>query len=206
MLDNKGFDLWADGYDQSVAVCEASDDYPFAGYREVLGSIYRTIRQQEAARVLDIGLGTGVLAKRLYDCGYTITGVDFSPVMLRLAGEKMPGARLICHDFTQGLPALLAEESFDFIVSTYAIHHLADGQKLDFLTQLLARLTPGGKILLGDVAFPTGEALEACRKACGDRWDGDEHYPVVERLAVQCPQTQFEPISFCSGVITVENK
>ena len=46
MLDSKGFDLWADGYDESVRISEASDRYPFAGYKKVLGTIYEKIRQQ----------------------------------------------------------------------------------------------------------------------------------------------------------------
>ena len=33
MLDNKGFDLWADGYDKSVGLSDEENTYPFAGYR-----------------------------------------------------------------------------------------------------------------------------------------------------------------------------
>ena len=36
MLDSRGFDMWADGYDESVALCEENGEYPFAGYRELL--------------------------------------------------------------------------------------------------------------------------------------------------------------------------
>ena len=43
MLDNKGFDLWADGYDKSVGLSEEENTYPFAGYKKVLGNIYKTI-------------------------------------------------------------------------------------------------------------------------------------------------------------------
>ena len=32
MLDNKGFDLWANGYDESVSVSDEDNTYPFAGY------------------------------------------------------------------------------------------------------------------------------------------------------------------------------
>ena len=44
MLDNKGFDLWADGYDKSVGLSEEENTYPFAGYKKVLGNIYKTIK------------------------------------------------------------------------------------------------------------------------------------------------------------------
>ena len=36
MLDNKGFDLWADGYDKAVGLSDENHTYPFAGYKEVL--------------------------------------------------------------------------------------------------------------------------------------------------------------------------
>ena len=35
MLDNKGFDLWADGYDKSVGMSDEDGTYPFAGYKTV---------------------------------------------------------------------------------------------------------------------------------------------------------------------------
>ena len=47
MLDSKGFDLWADGYDKSVNLSEESNEYPFAGYKEVLNSIYNQARKKE---------------------------------------------------------------------------------------------------------------------------------------------------------------
>ena len=53
MLDSKGFDLWADGYDESVRISEASDRYPFAGYKKVLGTIYERIRQQDGRKILE---------------------------------------------------------------------------------------------------------------------------------------------------------
>lgn len=40
MLDNKGFDLWADGYDKSVGVSDEDGTYPFAGYKDILNEIF----------------------------------------------------------------------------------------------------------------------------------------------------------------------
>lgn len=33
MLNHKGFDLWADGYDKSVGLSDEANTYPFAGYK-----------------------------------------------------------------------------------------------------------------------------------------------------------------------------
>ena len=103
MLDNKGFDLWADEYDKTVGVSDEENAYPFAGYKDVLGTIYKTIMKKANAVVLDIGFGTGTLTTKLYENGCTIYGQDFSARMIELASEKMPGAHLYQGDFTQGL-------------------------------------------------------------------------------------------------------
>ena len=39
MLSSQGFDLWADGYDQSVGLTDEEGGYPFAGYKELLNRI-----------------------------------------------------------------------------------------------------------------------------------------------------------------------
>lgn len=39
MLDNKGFDLWADAYDKRVGLSDDDNSYPFAGYKEILNQI-----------------------------------------------------------------------------------------------------------------------------------------------------------------------
>ena len=54
MLNNKGFDLWADGYDKTVGISDEENIYPFAGYKKVLGFIFQTIMRAENAVVLDI--------------------------------------------------------------------------------------------------------------------------------------------------------
>ena len=47
MLDSKGFDLWADGYDAAVGLSEEENSYPFAGYKDVLGGIFKEVMTKE---------------------------------------------------------------------------------------------------------------------------------------------------------------
>lgn len=98
MLDNRGFDLWADGYDQTVGISDNENSYPFAGYKGVLGGIFYRIMERPKAAVLDIGFGTGTLTTKLYENGCAIYGQDFSQRMIELESEKMPGAP-ICRRF-----------------------------------------------------------------------------------------------------------
>ena len=78
MLNKQGFDLWANEYDQTVQVSEESNLYPFAGYKEILNTIFNEVMQKEKSKVLDIGFGTGVLTNKLYENGHQVDGIDFS--------------------------------------------------------------------------------------------------------------------------------
>ena len=201
MLDQHGFDLWADGYDKSVGLSEEADAYPFAGYKAVLNEIYRRVLSGPHARVLDIGFGTAVLTARLYGQGCEIYGQDFSARMLAAAQNKMPNAHLYQGDFAAGLAPELTARQYDAIVATYSLHHLDDGQKVAFLRQLQTLLTPAGRILVGDVAFATQAELARCRAESGPLWDDDEIYFAAETLRPHLPGLAFTRISHCAGVL-----
>ncbi|HIU75277.1 MAG TPA: class I SAM-dependent methyltransferase [Candidatus Pelethocola excrementipullorum] len=208
MLNSKEFDLWADDYDRTVDECKAEGEYPFAGYDEVLEGIYQAVHSKERARVLDVGFGTGVLTKRLYDDGHEIYGVDFSEKMIEIAGEKMPEAKLVCSDFVKGLPRELEKIRFDFIITTYAIHHLTDREKVSFITQLLNCLEKGGVILIGDVAFKTREELMVCQEENRVRWDTDERYLVFDELNQSLPMSNmiYKKVSHCAGIVAIKSE
>ena len=205
MLNNTGFDLWADDYDKSVGLSDDDDTYPFAGYRAILNTIYNRVLTSRAKTVLDIGFGTGTLAARLYSHGCTIFGQDFSPRMLELAQEKMPDAKLCPGDFSDGLAHPLTAHAYDAIISTYSLHHLTDRQKVSFLRELLPLLNKGGCIYIGDVAFETRAELERCMREVGDEWDDEEVYFVFDELKTLLPGLQFEKMSPCAGLLTLRS-
>ena len=201
MLDQSGFDLWADGYDKTVGISDEENAYPFAGYKDVLGSIFATIMEKPNATVLDIGFGTGTLTTKLYEHGCSIYGQDFSSRMIELASKKMPGSHLYQGDFTKGLAEPLRNQCYDFIVATYSLHHLTDEQKIPFLHTLRDCLNENGMILIGDVAFETRNKLNQCRQEAGDEWDDDEIYFVFDELRNAFPSLSFTQISYCAGIL-----
>ena len=172
-----------------------------------MGQIYAEIMAKGPCRVLDVGVGTATLAAKLYRAGHEVVGVDFSEEMLKIAAQKMPGAKLIRHDFAEGLPKELAEQKFDFIVLTYALHHLEDSAKLEFIKEAMGYLTQGGALIVGDIAFETAEAQDKCREDCGeDGWDNDEIYVVWENLAESLSEicrASYSQISHCGGILTI---
>lgn len=203
MLNNKGFDLWADDYDKSVGLSDEDGTYPFAGYKTILNEIYNRVLNMSSKTVLDIGFGTGTLTSKLYEQGCEIYGQDFSDRMIELAQAKMPNAKLFQGDFSNGLVEPLKQQKYDAIIATYSLHHLTDLQKVTFLESLLMLLKEGGCIYIGDVAFETRAELQKCMDEAGDEWDYDEIYFVYDELKEHFPTMQFEQMSNCAGLISL---
>lgn len=204
MLDDKGFDLWAGNYDKAVGLSDEENSYPFAGYKEVLGDIFKKVMSKKNAKILDIGFGTGTLTTKLYENGCEVYGQDFSEKMIELAKEKMPEARLYKGDFSNGLGEELKSQRFDFITATYSLHHMSDEKKVVFIKTLLEQLNEGGKLLIGDVAFKTRAEMDKCSKEAGDEWDSEEIYFVIDELKKKFPNVDFTQKSFCAGIIEME--
>lgn len=204
MLNSNGFDVWADGYDESVRLADESDAYPFAGYAAILKEIYGRVCASGAKAVLDIGFGTGTLAGQLYQQGCDVFGQDFSSRMIQLAQGKMPRAQLYQGDFSLGLVQELKQQRYDAIIATYALHHLTDEQKAAFFQELLPLLQDNGCIYVGDVAFATRAQLEQCKAQAGDDWDASEIYFIYDELKQAFPQLRFEPVSHCAGLLTLK--
>ncbi|UHR01973.1 methyltransferase domain-containing protein [Peptoniphilus sp. GNH] len=204
MLNNKGFDLWADNYDESVAIYDNDESYPFAGYKKMLNEIYNRILDSSCKNVLDIGFGTGTLISRLYEHGLEIYGQDFSKRMLEIAQEKMPKSKLFEGDISKGLVDPLLENKYDVIIATYSLHHLTDSEKAILLKSLLDLLDEGGVIYIADVAFESRDEHNKCMKEVGDEWDEDEIYFVIDEFSSYFPEIKFEKFSKCAGLITLK--
>lgn len=205
LRDSEGFDIWSEDYEKYVE--RSSKGYPFEGYYDVLNYMYGLIDKKNGARILDVGVGTGILPSQLYNDGAIVFGIDFSSRMIEIAQKKMPKAKLYQFDFNEGLPTELASERFDYIISSYAIHHLTDNKKVELITQLYNVLSIDGKILIGDVAFQDDEELKKCREKTGNSWDCDEIYIVADtmekRLNGSALNFRYQQISECAGVLEI---
>lgn len=204
MSKEEEFDSWAESYDDSLINAKG---YPFEGYNKVLGFISNSVNVSRKTDILDIGVGTGNLSLLLYEKGARIDGVDFSPKMLEKAKEKMLAGNFYIFDFSHGLPPKLLSRKYDYIVSSYAFHHLDDSAKLDFIMMLRNLLKENGKIIIGDISFLSRRSLFECRRASGESWDRDEYFmiadsfiPALKSLGMAVNYTQ---ISFCAGVLEI---
>lgn len=205
MLDNKGFDLWAKEYDKSVEI--SSNEYPFDGYYYVLNYVYNSVVNKESKQILDVGFGTGLLTSKLYEDGAKIYGIDFSKTMIDIAKKKMPNGVFIQRDFNLGIPSELKCEKFDYIISSYAIHHLNDHKKVEFISELKDLLNEGGKIIIADVAFKSEKDLLQCKRDNLNKWDEDEIYMIEDRVVPSLSKNnikaKYTQISSCAGILEI---
>lgn len=203
MLDNKGFDKWAGEYDKSIA--ESSKGYPFEGYYDVLSSVHTLIKEPKGKNILDIGIGTGLLTIELYKNGANIFGLDFSERMITEAKVKMPSSSFYVSDMKDGVPEAISSQCFDYIVSSYAIHHLDKEEKLKFINELKAILSDEGSIIIADIAFVNNEDMTKCKSESGDEWDDEEHYMVIDELTTDLMDmgltSNYTQISKYAGVL-----
>ena len=204
MLDSKGFDLWADGYDKSVGMSDEDGTYPFAGYKQILNAIYNRVLTSRSTTVLDIGFGTAALTAKLYERGCHIWGQDFSGKMIELAKKKMPKAELFQGDFSKGLVDELIHNKYDAVIATYSLHHLSDEQKIHLIKKILPLLRNEGCLYIGDVMFETRTELKRQKTLIGEEWDDDESYFVVDELMKFIPQVKYEKFSFCAGLLSIK--
>lgn len=70
-----GFDKWAQTYDRDVG--RPSDNFPFAGYAQALQTVWEQSQAEPGMTVLDLGVGTGNLAKFFVEAGWAI---EYLPV------------------------------------------------------------------------------------------------------------------------------
>lgn len=112
--------------------------------------------------VLDVGCGPGFHAAAMADRGATVTGIDGSAEMVRLA-EEATGKRgtFLQHDLEQPLP--FAGASFDLAVMALVYHHVYARPQL--LAELRRVLRPGARLLVS-TTHPMSE----------QRWLGGSYY------------------------------
>jgi ubiquinone/menaquinone biosynthesis C-methylase UbiE len=102
-------------------------------------------------RVLDVGCGAGIpVARFLVDAGFSVTGVDVSSSMLRLARSHVPEARFLKMDMRR----LQFEDSrFDGICAFYSLFHVPREEHLRVLIEFNRLLRQDGVLI-----FCTGKS------------------------------------------------
>ncbi|MEU6485709.1 amino acid adenylation domain-containing protein [Streptomyces sp. NPDC046887] len=165
---------WQDLYDSLYATPEAEFGEDFSGWnssydgqpiplsemREWREATVRRIRELSPRRVLEIGVGTGLLLAHLAPHCEEYTGTDFSPTVIaalqrHVTADPDLAARVTlrtqaAHEHG-GLPA----GHFDTVVINSVVQYFPDaGYLAQVIEHAFDLLAPGGAVFLGDLRHP----------------------------------------------------
>ena len=198
------FDQAADAYDRFVF---SASEFPHAGYQAVLDEVVRNASPFPGMTILDLGVGTGNLAKLFLARDCKVWGLDFSTKMLENARRKLPSAVLRYADLLGNWPEEIRRQ-YDRVVSSYALHHFDLDTKVRLVLRVVKdHLRNGGRVAIGDIAFPTAIAREKARPLCGKHWEDNEYYWAADEALAAFKNVhlhaQYTQVSSCGGVFVI---
>jgi ubiquinone/menaquinone biosynthesis C-methylase UbiE len=145
MNNSLSFDRAADFYDRTRPLFEPIATQGIQAILDLIGP---------AARILDIGTGTGRISVPLLERGADLVGCDLSPKMLRRMVEKHPAARLALAD-ASSLPFPAAR--FDAALTVHVLHLIAPWREA--LKEIRRVLAPEGVYLNVRTWASAGESI-----------------------------------------------
>ena len=126
--------------------CAPSWDAEMIKSDEIINTILNHAEVREGQRVLDVACGTGVLFDYYLNRNVaSVTGIDISPEMAKIAGEKYvgnPKVQVLCGDVEEAV----FEEKFDCIVVYNAFPHFPNPKRL--IKRLATLLKEGGRLTI----------------------------------------------------------
>jgi ubiquinone/menaquinone biosynthesis C-methylase UbiE len=107
---------------------------------------------------LDVACGPGIVTCHFAPLVAHITGVDITPEMIRHAGERQANHGLTNITWRVGPadPLAFADNSFSLVITRYSFHHFQ--RPASVLAEMIRACSPGGRILVVDVAQPAQKA------------------------------------------------
>jgi ubiquinone/menaquinone biosynthesis C-methylase UbiE len=123
-------------------------------YRQMIEKIVALANPNKDDVVLDIGTGTGALAKEIALKAKKVIAIDISEEMLKTAKEKLEKEGITNVEFKIGSfidPNI--SEKVDIIVSNLAFEWIPDRDKRTAIDKMHGLLNDSGKVILGERMF-----------------------------------------------------
>lgn len=123
--------------------CAPAWDAGMVRHEPVIEAILDNAGVGSGMRVLDVACGTGVLFPDYLARGASVTGIDISPEMARIAAEKFAGeprVQVLCGDVEKAV----FSQPFDVVMVYNAFPHFPDPARL--IARLGRLVKPGGRL------------------------------------------------------------
>lgn len=147
----------------------------FVPYRELQMQIICDLipSVEEPYQIIELACGEGLLAEVLLEKHdkATVHGLDASPLMLSQAEKRLNrfGERFKARKFDMFDDSWRTEfQATQAVVSSLAIHHLDEQQKLDLFKDIHEMLRSGGAFINADVIQPANDIAVS---VAADAWD-----------------------------------
>jgi ubiquinone/menaquinone biosynthesis C-methylase UbiE len=129
-----------------------------AAFEKVRDRILALSRPRPSDVCVDLGAGTGFVTMALAPLVASVHAVDISPAMTEALAKRAADAGLanVSAEVTDLRDFRLPPSHADLIVSSYALHHLADADKRALAVRAARWLRPGGRLVIADMMFGRG--------------------------------------------------
>ncbi|HET9070547.1 MAG TPA: class I SAM-dependent methyltransferase [Acidimicrobiales bacterium] len=138
------------------------DHHGVVGLEKIIAAVVAETAALHPDLAVDVGAGTGAIALPIAASCKRVIAVDVSQAMLDRLAERA-AAQGVTNLETVAAPAEQLElepGSVDVVVSNYALHHLLDADKRQFVHQAATWLRPGGSLVIGDMMLGRGADSE----------------------------------------------
>lgn len=137
------FDAYASDYAtihaKNIAASGESPVY-FAEYKR--HCLERLVGPEYQRPVLDFGCGVGQVTEQIAKRFTEVHGYDPSPASLEAARARLPEVRF------HAAPEAIPEQHFGLAILSGVLHHVAPAEREELLRGILAKLEPGGRVVV----------------------------------------------------------
>jgi SAM-dependent methyltransferase len=140
-----------------------------------------------SGKILEIGCGSGIEAKKLIDQGYTYVGLDNSLSMLKIAKANLPEGNFVCADLRDSS----INGKFDGFLAIASLLHISKNEMLPALATIKEYLSPQA---IGIIVMKQGEGEETNdRGQFYNYYSPDEYSHVLKQVGFTIEQFSIRP-------------
>lgn len=144
-MNTEAYTFFAGRYDEFMR------DIPYETWADNIADVLASFGVKTGSEVLELGCGTGRFTAQLSEYDYTVSGIDLSPSMIKIAKRRHPGIEFKTADMTE----YCDNDRYGAVVSVCdSVNYLAGPEALAKMLACAAGNLKKGGILVFDLKTP----------------------------------------------------